>query len=123
MQFSQFGRAAWAIADRSAMGAGTGRAARGARLTEQIFRVIYKHPLRQCAWRSWPRRPRSAEGGNWPMAVVLTTASQVARDYWRLFVNRRAYTVQSMRPQPENGRHYYFRPKEKGTDAPLTLTE
>ena len=32
-------------------------------------------------------------------------------DYWQLFVNRRAYVLQSMRPHAESGRYYYFRPK------------
>jgi hypothetical protein len=41
----------------------------------------------------------------------------------RLFVNRRAYTMQSMRPHPETGRHYYFRPSKKGTNLPLMLTD
>ena len=48
---------------------------------------------------------------------------QVVQDYWRLFVNRRAYTLQSARPHPETGRHYYFRPSEKRTGASLELTE
>jgi hypothetical protein len=48
---------------------------------------------------------------------------QVVQDYWRLFVNRRAYTLQSTRPHPETGRHYYFRPSDKRTGAPLQLTE
>ena len=48
---------------------------------------------------------------------------QVVEDYQRLFVNRRAYTMQSMRPHPETGRHYYFRPSKKGTDTPLMLTD
>lgn len=47
----------------------------------------------------------------------------LVRDYFRLFVNRRAYTLQSVRPHPESGRHYYFRPKERGSGAPLSLTE
>jgi len=47
----------------------------------------------------------------------------LVRDYLRLFVNRRAYTLQSVRSHPESGRHYYFRPKERGTGAPLALTE
>jgi len=47
----------------------------------------------------------------------------LVRDYFRLFVNRRAYTLQSLRPHPESGRHYYFRPKERGSGAPLSLTE
>ncbi|MGB9071088.1 MAG: hypothetical protein WCC22_00325 [Terriglobales bacterium] len=47
----------------------------------------------------------------------------LTKDYVRLFVNRRAYTVQSTRPDPESGRHYYYRPKERGSGAPLHLTE
>ena len=50
-------------------------------------------------------------------------SAQVIRDYWRLFVNRRAYTLQSTRPQRETGRHYYFRPSHKRTGAPLELNE
>ncbi len=30
------------------------------------------------------------------------------RDYWALFVNRRAYTIQSKRPDANTGRHNYF---------------
>jgi hypothetical protein len=48
---------------------------------------------------------------------------QVVQDYWRLFVNRRAYTLQSARPHPETGRHYYFRPSDKRTGAALELNE
>ena len=57
------------------------------------------------------------------MTVAFKASPQVVKDYLRLFVNRRAYTMQSMRPHPESGRHYYFQPKEKATGAPLTLTE
>ena len=56
------------------------------------------------------------------MAKELTAPLHVIEAYWRLFVNRRAYTVQSARPHHETGRHYYFRPKEKGTRARLKLT-
>ncbi len=45
----------------------------------------------------------------------------MVKDYSRLFVNRRAYTIQSMRPRPETGRHYYFRPTGKGGE-PQSLT-
>src|SRR5260370_33513870 len=48
---------------------------------------------------------------------------QVVPAYWRLFVNGRAYTLQSARPHPETGRHYYFRPSDKRTGASLELTE
>jgi len=57
------------------------------------------------------------------MATTITATHQVVEDYQRLFVNRRAYTMQSMRSHPESGRHYYFRPSKKGTDTPLMLTE
>jgi hypothetical protein len=57
------------------------------------------------------------------MSLALKASPEVVRDYVRLFVNRRAYTVQSIRPDPESGRHYYFRPKDKKTEVPLVLTE
>jgi len=47
----------------------------------------------------------------------------VIQDYWHLFVNRRAYTLQSNRPHRETGRHYYFRPSDKQTGKPLELSE
>ena len=57
------------------------------------------------------------------MTVAFKASPQVVNDYLRLFVNRRAYTLQSMRPHPESGRHYYFQPKEKATGVPLMLTK
>ena len=57
------------------------------------------------------------------METTITATRQVVEDYQKLFVNRRAYTMQSMRPHPETGRHYYFRPNNKGTDTPLMLTD
>src|ERR1035441_5632172 len=57
------------------------------------------------------------------MATTITATRQVAEDYQKLFVNHRAYTVQSMRPHPKTGRHYYFRPSKKEADIPLMLTE
>jgi len=56
------------------------------------------------------------------MTGACKASSQVVNDYLRLFVNRLAYTLQSMRPHPASGRHYYFRPTEKETGAPLLLT-
>lgn len=53
----------------------------------------------------------------------LRASPALVKTYLELFVNRRAYTLQSMRPHPENGRHYYYRPKERQTGAPLLLTE
>ena len=51
------------------------------------------------------------------------TSSNV-EDYWQLFVNRRAYVLQSMRPHAESGRYYYFRPKAgKNGEAPSLEAE
>jgi hypothetical protein len=47
---------------------------------------------------------------------------ELVNEYIALFVNRKAYTVQSTRPNPKSGRHYYYRPKEKGSGAPIRLT-
>ncbi len=47
----------------------------------------------------------------------------LVKEYIDLFVNRRAYTLQSIRPHPESGRHYYYRPKERGSGGPLLLNE
>jgi hypothetical protein len=41
--------------------------------------------------------------------------------YFRLFVNRRAYTLQSNRPHPKTGHHYYYRPTDKATGQGLSL--
>lgn len=57
------------------------------------------------------------------MRPIVRASQEIVRAYWRLFVNRRAYTLQSIRPHPETGRHYYFRPKEKGTERPLSLCD
>ena len=48
----------------------------------------------------------------------IQATQQLVEDYQKLLVNRRAYTMQSLRPHPETGRHYYFRPSKKGTDLP-----
>jgi len=54
--------------------------------------------------------------------VACRATPELVRDYFRLFVNRRAYTLQSLRPHPESGRHYYYRPKAKGSEKLITLT-
>ena len=54
------------------------------------------------------------------MQPYRATASTV-ENYWRLFVNRRAYVLQSMRPHLDSGRHYYFRPKGNKDGDPLSL--
>ena len=45
----------------------------------------------------------------------LPATPDMARAFSELFVNRRAYAIQSMRPHPESGRHYYYRPKSHGS--------
>src|ERR1700693_6313361 len=47
--------------------------------------------------------------------------TEMAAQFHHLFVNRRAYTLQSMRPHPETGRHYYFRPKAQEGQPPTAL--
>ena len=48
------------------------------------------------------------------MPEVLLATPEMAAEYARWFVNRRAYTRQSERPHPESGRHYYYRPRPSG---------
>ena len=57
------------------------------------------------------------------MAKRYRASAANVEDYWQLFVNRRAYVLQSMRPHPESGRYYYFRPKGGKDREPLSLTE
>lgn len=53
----------------------------------------------------------------------LTAPAPLVRTYTDLFVNRRAYTLQSTRPHPESGRHYYYRPKDRESGGPLLLSD
>jgi hypothetical protein len=55
------------------------------------------------------------------MPDLLRATPEMATEYARWFVNRRAYTRQSDTPHPETGRHYYFRPGRGGQSAALTL--
>src|SRR5688500_12523914 len=48
------------------------------------------------------------------MADLLKATDDMAAEYARWFVNRRAYTRQSDRPHWDSGRHYYFRPRAAG---------
>jgi hypothetical protein len=52
----------------------------------------------------------------------LKAPTTIVADYFRLFVNRRAYTLQSNRPHPESARHYYYCPKDKKAGQGLSLT-
>jgi len=57
------------------------------------------------------------------MQIAFKATPGLVKDYFRLFVNRRAYTLQSMKPHPESGRHHYYQPKVKGGGKPLSLTD
>ena len=56
------------------------------------------------------------------MSRRYVATEELVKEYIALFVNRRAYTIQSTRPDPGSGRHYYYRPKEKVSGAPIRLT-
>jgi hypothetical protein len=51
----------------------------------------------------------------------LHATSVMAEAFHRLFVNRRAYTLQSAKPHPDTGQHYYYRPKARAGEAPPGL--
>src|SRR5260221_14412631 len=57
------------------------------------------------------------------MPMTMKAGREGVEDYFGLFVNRRAYVVQSMRPHAENGHYYYYPPKTKGREQPLCPTE
>jgi hypothetical protein len=54
------------------------------------------------------------------MPDLLQATPEMAVEYARWFVNRRAYTLQSDTPHPASGRHYYYRPRRR--ERPLELT-
>lgn len=56
------------------------------------------------------------------MASLLRVHPEHAKHYMHLFVNRRAYTLQSARPDPESGRHHYFRPRANRSGKDISLT-
>jgi hypothetical protein len=64
---------------------------------------------------------KTAKEEDMPRRLISTPA--LVKAYIDLFVNRRAYTLQSIRPHPESGHHYYYRPKDKDSGAPLLLNE
>ncbi len=64
-------------------------------LTKEIFQLIYAS------------RAAAKQKGN-VVEIAFKATPELVRDYFRLFVNRRAYTLQSMRPHPESGRHYFI---------------
>ncbi len=58
------------------------------------------------------------------MADLAKPTREMASEYARWFVNRRAYCRQSDRPHRESGRHYYYRPRRsEGGDLALTRAD
>ena len=55
------------------------------------------------------------------MKYVVSAIPELVERYGRLFVNRGAYTLQSMHPDPESGRHRYYRPKAQKAGRELAL--
>ena len=51
---------------------------------------------------------------------IVPVSSENVRDWWALFVNRKAYTRQSVNPHPETGRHYHYQPKDSPSLGMLT---
>jgi hypothetical protein len=56
------------------------------------------------------------------MGKQYRATSANVNEFWQLFVNRRAYVVQSKRPHPDSGRYYYFRPKGGKHGEPISLS-
>lgn len=48
---------------------------------------------------------------------ALEVSEQNITDFWRLFVNRRAYTRQSDRPSTKNGKFFYYPPKDRRAEG------
>lgn len=54
------------------------------------------------------------------LAGLLPVNTKAVEAFWQLFVvNPAAFTIQSDRPHPESGRHYYFQVKADNKPAPL----
>ena len=54
------------------------------------------------------------------MPELVKATPEMALEYARWFVNRRAFTLQSQTPHPTSDRHYYYRPREQGHPVELT---
>src|SRR5579864_8844787 len=57
------------------------------------------------------------------MRSVCLATDDIVTCYFDLFVNRRAYTVQSATPDPETGRCYYYRPKGRISLSSATIRD
>lgn len=56
------------------------------------------------------------------MKSKIRITEEMVTLYSELFINRLAYTIQSPRPDPRSGRHYYYRPRRGKNEDPLPLT-
>jgi hypothetical protein len=57
------------------------------------------------------------------MEAKILVTDELATRYFDVFVNRLAFTIQSPNPDPETGRHYYYRPKARnGGPKSLSLS-
>jgi hypothetical protein len=54
------------------------------------------------------------------MPELLKASPEMAVEYARWFMNRRAYVLQSETPHSASGRHYYYRPRKRGGELPIT---
>jgi hypothetical protein len=54
------------------------------------------------------------------MPELLKASPEMAVEYARWFMNRRAYVLQSETPDSASGRHYYYRPRKRGGELPIT---
>jgi hypothetical protein len=56
------------------------------------------------------------------MAQLLDVSAENIQDYWKLFVNRRAYILQSLHPD-EDGNYRYYRPKKRPNGEEASLND
>jgi hypothetical protein len=56
-----------------------------------------------------------------PQPEILPATAAQAAEYMAWFVNRRAYTRQTDRPDKESGKYYFYRARKRGTEEPLAL--
>ena len=58
-----------------------------------------------------------------PTPEILRVDRALVHEYMTWFANRRAYTRQSDNPNPDNGRYYYYQPKERLTRTRLAVND
>ncbi len=76
---------------------------------------------------SSPAGAAAAPTSSWippkPSPPILKVDPALVPEYMTWFVNRRAYSRQSDTPNPVNGRHFYYQPKDRLTKVPYELSE